>query len=92
MKKILLTLLALILICGCSTKETTETTETTMYAIIKAPNGEIIEGYADDMWLLSDSMVRITINGIYYRTHFSNVLTITAPKNSDIEKNSKDNK
>ena len=55
-----------------------DTTQTFHWAIIQLGNGELIEGSVDS-WRDFDSSdtVQITINGITYLTHYTNVILAT---------------
>lgn len=79
MKKIsIFIILSMILFCvGCSDstkKMYDEYTKT--YVYIALPNGECVEGYADDVDRWSEDDIRITINGTVYRTHTMNVVFV----------------
>ena len=55
-----------------------DTTQTFHWAIVKLGNGELIEGSVDS-WRDFDSSdtVQVTINGITYLTHYTNVILTT---------------
>lgn len=52
-----------------------DTTQTFTHAILKLDNGELIEGKIDSWRDFSESdTVQVTIGGITYLTHYSNVI------------------
>lgn len=55
-----------------------DTTQTFHWAIIQLGNGELIEGSVDS-WRDFDSSdtVQVTVNGITYLTHYTNVILAT---------------
>ena len=55
-----------------------DTTQTFRWAIIQLGNGELIEGSVDS-WRDFDNSdtIQVTINGITYLTHYSNVILTT---------------
>ena len=80
-KLIVLMLAAAMLLSGCSDKESRlqPSRDDNMTAIIKLPNGEVIEGCPD--WLfVGDEMVRVQIDGVAYEVHknnFAQILEVT---------------
>lgn len=55
-----------------------DTTQTFRYAIIQLGNGELIEGAVESWRDFEDGdEVQLTINGITYLTHYSNVILTT---------------
>jgi len=55
-----------------------DTTQTFRWAIVQLGNGELIEGSVDS-WRDFDNSdtIQVTINGITYLTHYSNVILTT---------------
>lgn len=55
-----------------------DTTQTFHWAIIQLGNGELIEGSVDS-WRDFDSSdtVQVTVNGITYLTHYTNIILTT---------------
>ena len=79
MKKILCIVLVamMLLVCvGCGNQQIFDTTYTFNYAIIEAPNGEIIEGEVDSWNDYEGEQLQIEIDGVTYLTHSENVLMI----------------
>jgi uncharacterized lipoprotein NlpE involved in copper resistance len=81
MKKILVTVVALILMTttlyGCGNKQIFDTTYTFEKAIISLPNGHIIEGKIDSWTDFEDGdQIQVKINGITYLVHSSDVVLI----------------
>jgi hypothetical protein len=81
MKKILVTVVALILMTatlyGCGNKQIFDTTYTFEKAIISLPNGQIIEGKIDSWTDFEDGdQIQVKINGITYLVHSSDVVLI----------------
>ncbi|WP_289068848.1 hypothetical protein [Faecalibaculum rodentium] len=76
MKKLFITagLALAFLLAGCGNSDPLGTQYYFGWAQIKLPNGEIVEGEVD-AWNHGDEndRVRVTIDGIDYNTHFSNV-------------------
>lgn len=79
-KRILCTLLLTFLIIvftGCGNRSFIDTTWSFDYAYIKLPNGEVVEGKVEKWYDYSDSdVVQIKINGVWYLTHYNNVVMI----------------
>lgn len=78
MKKILCVVLAILMfvLVGCGNQQIFDTTYTFNYAIIEAPNGEIIEGEVDSWNDYEGEQLQIEIDGVTYLTHSENVLMI----------------
>lgn len=78
MKKILCVVLAVLMfvLVGCGNQQIFDTTYTFNYAIIEAPNGEIIEGEVDSWNDYEGEQLQIKIDGVTYLTHSENVLMI----------------
>lgn len=81
MKKIIITVLALLmvtaLLIGCSNKQLFDTTYSFDRAIISMPNGEIIEGKVTSWIDYKDGdQIQVKINGITYLVHSSNIVLI----------------
>ena len=76
MKKFILTagLSSAFLLAGCGNQDIAGMQYYFGWAQIKLPNGEIVEGEVD-AWNHGDKTdrIRITIDGVDYNTHFSNV-------------------
>lgn len=85
MKKIFILALVLILcamsFCACSIGNRQigiDTTHTFRWAIIQLGNGELIEGTVTSWRDFNDGdEIQVTINGITYLTHYSNVILAT---------------
>lgn len=78
MKKIIcLIAFMLMVITGCSITDDTE--PTTYYAIIKFPDGEIVEGYTES-FLKCGSYAYIVIDGVGYYTSYMNCVVIVRQK------------
>lgn len=80
-KKILVTILGIGLILGisgCSNKDMFDTTYNFNRAIIKLPNGEIIEGKIENWTDMSryPTQIQIKIDGVTYLTDIKNVVLI----------------
>ena len=69
-------LLVVILVCICAGcgAAAAETRSTPYHAIIAMPDGSLIEGECSDSWAYSYGMVSVTIDGVEYRTHSTNVV------------------
>lgn len=65
-----------IFLTSCN-KQIFDTTWEFDYAYIQLPNGKVVEGKVEkwDDWDNSD-VVQIKINGVWYLTHYSNVVLI----------------
>ena len=67
----------LILLCGCGNKQIFDTTYTFDYAIIKLPNGDVIEGNVTSWTDFADAdQLQVVINGNTYLVHSSNAVLI----------------
>lgn len=67
----------LILLCGCGNKQIFDTTYTFDYAIIKLPNGDVIEGNVTSWTDFEDAdQLQVVINGNTYLVHSSNAVLI----------------
>ena len=85
MKKIFAVILVLLMcalvLCGCQIGNRNigwDTTQTFRWAIIQLGNGELIEGAVESWRDFEDGdEVQLTINGITYLTHYSNVILTT---------------
>ena len=80
-KKILATILGIGLIlgmCSCGNQDMFDTTYTFNKAIIKLPNGEIVEGKVESWTDMSDyqTQMQIKIDGVTYLTDINNVVLI----------------
>ncbi len=76
MKKLILTagILSAFLLAGCGNKDIIGTQYNFAWAQIRMPDGDIVEGDVDAWNVGSDNgRVRVTIDGVDYNTHFSNV-------------------
>ncbi len=85
MKKIIIAVL-FIALCLCMTgcmqignqQIGLDTTRTFRWAIIQLGNGELIEGSVDSWRDFDESdVIQVTISGITYLTHYSNVILTT---------------
>lgn len=81
-KKILATILSIGLVlgmCSCGNQDMLDTTYTFDRAIIKLPNGEIVEGRVESWTDMYDypTQMQIKIDGVTYLTDISNVVLIT---------------
>ena len=81
MKKILVTVLALMLMAtllsSCGNKQVFDTTYSFDKAIVSLPNGEIIEGKIDSWTDYEDGdQIQVKINGVTYLVHSSDVVLI----------------
>lgn len=85
MKKIFAVILVMVMcalaLCGCQVGNRNigwDTTQTFRWAIIRLGNGELIEGTVESWRDFEDGdEVQLTINGITYLTHYSNVILTT---------------
>ena len=86
MKKIIIVAALLITLCLCMTgcmqignqQIGLDTTRTFRWAIIQLGNGELIEGPVDTWRDFNESdVVQVTVDGITYLTHYSNVILTT---------------
>lgn len=83
MKKILIAFIllsaVLLTLVGCGNRKLIDTTWSYEYAIVKLPNGEIVEGELSGKW--SDyedgDMIQVEIDGKKYLTHSNNVVLIS---------------
>ena len=69
-----LMLLAVVLVCICAGCGAAAETGTQYHAIIAMPDGSLVEGECSDSWAYSYGMVSVTIDGVEYRTHSTNVV------------------
>lgn len=81
MKKIIITVLALLMLTatltGCGNRQLLDTTYNFDRAIISLPNGEIIEGKIDSWVDYKDSdQIQVKINGTTYLVHSSDIVLI----------------
>lgn len=80
-KIIILILVCALTLCGCqigNRKIGWDTTQTFKWAIIQLGNGELIEGAVESWRDFDDGdEVQLTINGVTYLTHYSNVILTT---------------
>ena len=86
-RAIAMTAAALILVCillmfaGCATAENaSESSTKAEYAIVRLPDGTLIEGNVDRKYSYSNGCIDITIDGVAYKTHWANVATIESSK------------
>lgn len=85
MKKIFAVILIMVVcalvLCGCKVGNRNigwDTTQTFRWAIIRLGNGELIEGEVESWRDFEDGdEVQLTIKGITYLTHYSNVILTT---------------
>ena len=85
MKKIfvfvIISLVIALMLCGCqigNRKIGIDTTQTFRWAIIQLGNGELLEGEISSWRDFDDGdEIQITIDGITYLTHYSNVILAT---------------
>lgn len=85
MKKIFAVILVMamcaLVLCGCQVGNRDigwDTTQTFRWAIIRLGNGELIEGEVESWRDFEDGdEVQLTIKGITYLTHYSNVILTT---------------
>ena len=83
MKKIFITFILLLAvvftIVGCGNRRLIDTTWSYEYAIVRLPNGEVVEGKVSGKW--SDygdgDMLQVEIDGKKYLTHSANVVLIS---------------
>jgi hypothetical protein len=64
-------LVVLCCINGCSTER-----EENRTAMLRLPNGEVVQGELQYLYHGSSGIVRVTIDGIEYKTHMSNVVIL----------------
>ncbi|MBQ7848994.1 MAG: hypothetical protein IJ343_04650 [Clostridia bacterium] len=80
MKKTLLVLLLaalLILLCSCGNRALIDTHFTFTRAMVALPDGTFVEGPVDSWRDFDDGdQLQVTINGVTYLTHSSNVVLI----------------
>jgi uncharacterized lipoprotein NlpE involved in copper resistance len=78
-KKLLfaLVLFLVMVLSGCTNRQHFDTTYRFDRAVIKLPNGEIVDGKVES-WLDFDSSdsIQVKINGRTYYTHLNNVVLI----------------
>ncbi len=81
MKKTLITLLllaSLLLLTACGNRSLFDTTYTFTRAMIAMPDGSVVEGEVDSWRDYEDGdQLQVTINGVTYLTHASNVVLIS---------------
>ena len=81
MKKIFAIVLIVIMLMGIMSACNTQIVDTTWHfdrAIIKLPNGEVIEGHCDSWRNYEESdQVQVRIDGVTYLTFSSNVVLIS---------------
>ena len=75
MRKVIsvIAIMLVVLCCfhGCSTEQ-----KENRAAMLRLPNGEVAQGELQDLYHGSDGIVRVTIDGIEYKTHMSNVVIL----------------
>lgn len=83
MKKIVRTISVLALsailcisMAGCGNRVFLDTTYTFEYAYIQLPNGTCVEGAVDNWCDYEGDQLQVTINGVTYLTHASNVVLV----------------
>lgn len=79
MKKLLSAILVVITVfalVGCGNQQIFDTTYTFDYAIIKLPNGEIVEGEIESWTDYEGEQLQIVIDKTTYLTHSENVVMI----------------
>ncbi len=79
MKKIIFTialaLIAALLLTACGNRQIIDTTWDYSYAVIRCPNGAIIEGPVQAWMDFENSdQIQVKINGIVYLVHSSNIV------------------
>ena len=78
---ILVMVMCALVLCGCQVGNRNigwDTTQTFRWAIIRLGNGELIEGEVESWRDFDDGdEVQLTIKGITYLTHYSNVILTT---------------
>lgn len=74
-KKILLIVVLLLLLSGCN-KQIVDLTWNYDYAIIKLPNGEVVEGKVESWKDYEGEQVQVKINGDTYLVNSMNVTLI----------------
>lgn len=78
---ILIMVMCALILCGCQVGNRNigwDTTQTFRWAIIRLGNGELIEGEVESWRDFEDGdEVQLTIKGITYLTHYSNVILTT---------------
>lgn len=81
MKRILLALLLtalLLVLCACGNRTLFDTTYTFNRAMIAMPDGTVVEGVVTSWRDYDDGdQLQVTINGVTYLTHASNVVLMT---------------
>lgn len=70
-------IMVIVILCGCGNKVLFDTTYTFRYAIISAPNGEIIEGRVESWKDYDGEQLQITIDGNTYLVSSFNVILMT---------------
>ena len=74
----LLLLLALLLCTACGNRSLFDTTYTFTYAIVGLPDGTYVEGPVTSWRDYEDGdQLQVTINGVTYLTHATNVVLMT---------------
>ncbi len=71
---VLVLLIMAIMFTGCAPEASAAGDE---WAIIRMPNGEIVEGRATNAYYNSSGVYSITIDGTTYKTHMANVVVIS---------------
>jgi hypothetical protein len=79
MKKILAILLVVLLVCaifaGCANAEEFYQEQDRGWVMLRLPDGTIITGEIEYMVAIN-GVVSVTINGVKYTTHYSNVVVV----------------
>lgn len=79
MKKLFAILLVVLLVCtifvGCDNAEEFYQEQDRVWVMLRLPDGTIITGEREDM-VVVNGVVSVTINGVKYTTHYSNVVVV----------------
>lgn len=68
--------LAISTLTGCSNKDVWDTVYTFDYAIIKLPNGEVVEGKVQSWYDYEGEQLQVKINGVTYLTSSAKCILI----------------
>lgn len=83
MKKLILTFILLLTVTlalvGCGNRKLIDTTWSYEYAMVKLPDGSIVEGKISGKWndYEDGDMLQVEINGKKYLTHSNNIVLIS---------------
>jgi hypothetical protein len=69
------------MLAGCAEEDIQHGRKENVKVIIELPNGEVIEG-CPDWWVRIDNYIKVTINGVEYKTHLENVVIIEVENES----------